>query len=47
MLLDAAQPGLQIADNHPVTDHRGMLFDHRAAQADDLLAEFLAHHDQV
>ena len=42
MLLDAAQSGLKVADDDAVSDHSGMVLDHRAAQADDLLGKLLA-----
>ena len=42
MLLDAAHAGFEFADEDAVADDRGMVFDHRAAESDDLFAELLA-----
>lgn len=42
MLLDPAQSGVNIADQYGVADGRAVVVDNGAAQADDLLAQFLA-----
>ena len=42
VLLDAAEAGLELADEDAVADDRGMILDHGAAEPDDLLAELLA-----
>jgi hypothetical protein len=40
MLLDAAHARLELADQHAVAEHGGVIFDHRPAQPDDLFARF-------
>jgi hypothetical protein len=47
MLFDPPDAGLEIADDRPVPNHRRVVFDNGAAQADDLLAELLARLEQV
>ncbi len=42
VLLDTAQPRLELADDDATPDDGGVVFDERAAQPDDLLAEVLA-----
>jgi hypothetical protein len=42
VLLDPTHARLKLADDHAVTDDRGVVVDHRAAEANDLFAEFLA-----
>ena len=42
MLLDPAHARLEFADQNAVADDRGMVLDHRAAEAHYLFAEFLA-----
>jgi hypothetical protein len=41
MLFDPAQAGLELADQDSVADDDRMIFDHRAPEADNLIAEFL------
>jgi hypothetical protein len=41
VLLDSTNARLKLADDHAVTDDRDMIVDHRAAEANDLFAEFL------
>ena len=47
MQLDAAQARVEIADQHAMADHRCVVVDDGAAQADDLLGQLLAHDNQV
>ena len=42
MLLDAAQAGFELADQDAVAYDGRVVFDHGAAQSDDLLAQLLA-----
>ena len=42
MLLDPTHARFEVADQDPMADDDRMIFDHRAAQAVDLLAELLA-----
>ena len=41
MLLDPADTRLEVADQDPVPDDRGVVVDHRAAKSDDLFAELV------
>jgi hypothetical protein len=41
MLLDPADARLEVADQDPVPDDRGVVVDHRAAQSNNLFAELL------
>ena len=47
MLLQPANAVLQLADQQPAPDDGGVVFDQGAANADDLLAGFLLHIQQV
>lgn len=46
-LFDPPDARLKLADEDPVTDHSGVIFDHRSAQADDLVGEFLARRHEI
>ncbi len=47
MPLDAAHARLEFADEHAVTEHGGVIFDHRPAQPDNLLAQISADGDKI
>jgi hypothetical protein len=47
VLLEPANAVLQLADQHPVPDDGRVIFDQGAANADDLLASFFLHSQQV
>jgi len=47
VLFQPANPLLEFADDEPVSDHSGMILDHRPAKADNLLASVLLHCQHV
>jgi hypothetical protein len=47
VLLDPAHARLELADQNAMADDRGMVFDYRAAQPDDLLAQLLAGRKEI
>ena len=47
MQLDPAHARVEVADEHAMADDRGVIVDHGAAQADDLVAQLLPHRQQI
>jgi hypothetical protein len=47
MLLDPADTGLELADDHAVSNDRDVIVDHCAAQSDNLFAELLTVRQHV
>ena len=47
MLFDPAHARLKLADDHAVTDDRGVVVDHRAAKADNLFADILTGRQDI